>query len=122
MGQVWLARDADLGREVALKELRPEQANNPVVWSRFLEEAKITGQLEHPNIVPVHELVLTGKGRHPFYTMRFVKGRTLSEARTTCLHRGRADGQSPDPLELQALLGAFLGGSATQSLTPIAAV
>jgi len=57
IGQVWLARDADLGREVALKELRPEQANNPVLWSRFMEEAKITGQLEHPNIVPVHELV-----------------------------------------------------------------
>ena len=62
IGQVWLARDADLGRDVALKELRPEQANNPVVWSRFLEEAKITGQLEHPNIVPVHELRANRRG------------------------------------------------------------
>ena len=107
IGQVWLARDTDLGREVALKELRPEQANNPVVWSRFLEEAKITGQLEHPNIVPVHELVRTGEGRKPFYTMRFVKGRTLSEA-INGFHRRRAEGKF-DPLEFRALLGAFLG-------------
>jgi eukaryotic-like serine/threonine-protein kinase len=107
IGQVWLARDADLGREVALKELRPEQANNPVVWSRFLEEAKITGQLEHPNIVPVHELVRAGEGRQPFYTMRFVKGRTLSEA-IEAFHRCRAEGKF-DPLEFPALLGAFLG-------------
>jgi len=107
IGQVWLARDADLGREVALKELRPEQANNPVVWSRFLEEAKITGQLEHPNIVPVHELVRAGEGRQPFYTMRFVKGRTFSEA-IEAFHRGRAEGKF-DPLEFRALLGAFLG-------------
>ncbi len=107
IGQVWLARDADLGREVALKELRPEQANNPVVWSRFLEEAKITGQLEHPNIVPVHELVRAGEGRQPFYTMRFVKGRTLSEA-IEAFHRCGAEGKF-DPLEFRALLGAFLG-------------
>ena len=107
MGQVWLARDTDLGREVALKELRPEQARNPAVWSRFLEEAKITGQLEHPNIVPVHELVRTGEGRKPFYTMRFVKGRTLSEA-IEAFHRCRAEGKF-DPLEFRALLGAFLG-------------
>ncbi len=100
-------RDTDLGREVALKELRPEQANNPVVWSRFLEEAKITGQLEHPNIVPVHELVRTGEGRKPFYTMRFVKGRTLSEAINGFHHR-RVEAKF-DPLEFGALLGAFLG-------------
>jgi serine/threonine protein kinase len=97
----------DLEREVALKELRPEQASNPVVWSRFLEEAKITGQLEHPNIVPVHELVRSGESRQPFYTMRFVKGRTLSEAVRDYHHR-RAEGQS-DILEFRSLLGAFLG-------------
>jgi tetratricopeptide (TPR) repeat protein/tRNA A-37 threonylcarbamoyl transferase component Bud32 len=97
----------DLEREVALKELRPEQTSNPVVWSRFLEEAKITGQLEHPNIVPVHELVRHGESRQPFYTMRFVKGRTLSEA-VRDYHEHRAAGQS-DILEFRSLLGAFLG-------------
>src|SRR5437763_420938 len=48
IGQVWLARDEDLGRNVALKELRPERSDNPAVWKRFLAEARITGQLEHP--------------------------------------------------------------------------
>src|SRR5205807_433501 len=80
VGQVWLARDASLGREVALKELRPEQLENPAVWARFLHEAKVTGQLEHPGIVPVYELAEGGGGQTPFYTMRFIRGRTLSEA------------------------------------------
>jgi eukaryotic-like serine/threonine-protein kinase len=77
MGQVWLARDKALDRLIALKELRPDQAENSAVCSRFLHEAKITAQLEHPGIVPVYEM---GAGETPYYTMRFVKGRTLSEA------------------------------------------
>src|SRR5262249_46754407 len=55
-GQVWLARDSVLGREVALKELRPEKAEIPAVQARFLKEAHIAGRLEHPGIVPVYEL------------------------------------------------------------------
>src|SRR5436309_1172242 len=69
-----------LGRNVALKELRPERSDNPAVWKRFLAEARITGQLEHPGIVPVYELAKPGPDAHPFYTMRFVKGRTLTQA------------------------------------------
>ena len=56
MGRVWLARDSSLGRQIALKELRPDQTDNSIVCSRFLYEAKITAQLEHPGIVPVYEL------------------------------------------------------------------
>src|SRR5262249_54698447 len=73
IGQVWLARDADLGRDVALKELRPERQGQPAARARFLEEARVTGQLEHPGIVPVHELVRPADGQ-PFYTMRMVRG------------------------------------------------
>lgn len=109
IGRVWLARDESLGREVALKELRPEQAGRPTLWARFLEEARITGQLEHPNIVPVHELSGVGVegDRKPFYTMRFVKGRTLSDA-SRAYHARRAERQA-GPLELRELLQAFVG-------------
>src|SRR5271165_4874960 len=90
MGQVWLARDTSLGRQIALKELRPDQADNSKVCSRFLYEAKITAQLEHPGIVPVYEL---GEGQAPYYTMRFVKGRTLSEA-IRAYHKRRNAGEA----------------------------
>lgn len=104
MGRVWLARDAALGRQIALKELRPDQTDNSIVFSRFLYEAKITAQLEHPGIVPVYEL---GEGEAPYYTMRFVKGRTLSEAIRT-FHKKRAAGAA-DPLDRVELLTAFVG-------------
>ena len=81
IGQVWVARDTDFGRDVALKELLDDHGGNSAPDSRFIEEAKITGQLEHPNIVPVYELASPeGDGAGPFYTMRFVRGRTLSAA------------------------------------------
>ena len=78
MGRVWLARDSRLEREVALKELRPEYVNNPEIARRFLTEARITGRLEHPGIVPIYELV--NEGAAFSYAMRFLRGRTLSEA------------------------------------------
>jgi serine/threonine-protein kinase len=107
LGQVWLARDGSLGREVALKELRPERAGSPEVWARFLEEAKITGQLEHPGIVPVYELSRGPGDGSPFYTMRFVRGRTLGAA-IRSYHDKRQAGQA-GPLDQQALLQAFVG-------------
>ena len=55
MGRVWLARDNSIGRNVALKELRPEGVGTLGIRSRFLNEAKVTGQLEHPGIVPVYD-------------------------------------------------------------------
>jgi serine/threonine protein kinase/Tfp pilus assembly protein PilF len=105
IGQVWLARDDDLGREVALKELRPERADSPAASARFLEEARITGQLEHPAIVPVYELAKGGDDHRPFYTMRFIKGRTLSDA-----IRQYHDRQSRrvGGLALRELLGNFV--------------
>jgi hypothetical protein len=80
IGQVWLAHDANLEREVALKELRTEAAFSRSLRARFVAEARITGQLLHPGVVPVYEL-----GRRPedgglFYAMQFVRGRTLSES------------------------------------------
>ena len=106
LGQVWLARDATLGREVALKELRPERADYQPLLDRFLEEATITGQLEHPGIVPVYELAQRPESNQPFYTMRFIKGRTLSEA-SQAYHQKRQTGQAGG-LDLVALLNAFV--------------
>src|SRR5262249_24470943 len=107
IGRVWLARDASLGRDVALKELRPERAGQPAVWARFLREAQVTGQLEHPGIVPIYELGRRPQDNQPFYTMRFVRGRTLAEAVAT-YHQRRARGEA-GPLELRDLLVAFVG-------------
>jgi serine/threonine protein kinase len=53
IGRVWLARDESLGRDVALKELLPGRAGNSAVRARFLKKAQLTGQLEHPGIVPI---------------------------------------------------------------------
>lgn len=106
LGRIWLARDPDLGREVALKELRSEWADEPWHRARFLEEARITGQLEHPNIVPVYELVLQQGDRRPFYVMKHVQGRTLSSAIRE-FHKDREACQS-GPLDLRLLMDAFV--------------
>jgi serine/threonine-protein kinase len=106
LGRVWLAHDEALGRDVALKDLRPERANHPAVWDRFLKEARVTGQLEHPGIVPVYELATGAGSDQPFYTMRFVRGQTLAEA-IAGFHSRRTAGTA-GPLELRELLNAFV--------------
>lgn len=76
LGCVLRARDADLRREVALKVLL---RGSNVAAERFLREARITAQLEHPSIVPVHELGTRDDGT-PYYTMKMISGRSLKEA------------------------------------------
>jgi PAS domain S-box-containing protein len=105
IGRVWLAHDSHLGRDVALKELRPERADNAQLARRFLQEARVTGQLEHPGIVPVYELGTHPSGE-PFYTMRFVKGRTLSAAART--YHARRTAHQAESLDLLTLLNAFV--------------
>ena len=79
LGEVFLALDPELDRQVALKELRAFHAFDPVSQSRFLLEAKVTGRLEHPGIVPVYGLGRYADGR-PYYAMRFIEGETLKQA------------------------------------------
>jgi serine/threonine protein kinase len=79
MGTVLRAVDCDIRREVAVKYLLDQADARKKV--RFIEEAQITGQLEHPNIVPIHELGVDGKGRL-FFTMKMVKGRSLAQVLT----------------------------------------
>jgi eukaryotic-like serine/threonine-protein kinase len=77
MGVVLKARDSDLGRDLALKVLLDRHRGDQDVVRRFVEEAQIGGQLQHPGIVPVHELGTLADLR-PFFAMRLVKGRTLA--------------------------------------------
>lgn len=84
IGRVFVALDGHLEREVAIKELLPAvvEADGPAALqavTRFLREARVTGRLEHPNIVPVYELGKRADGTL-YYTMRVVRGRTLSRA------------------------------------------
>lgn len=86
IGRVYLGFDQRIGREVAIKELLgcaggPAMADTTgdPLRARFLREAKITGRLEHPGIVPVHELSAKPDGA-PFYVMRYVRGRTFEDA------------------------------------------
>jgi serine/threonine-protein kinase len=70
------ARDIDLGREVAIKVLLEKHGARPEVVRRFVEEAQIGGQLQHPGVVPVYDI---GRfGDRPFFTMKLVKGQTLA--------------------------------------------
>jgi serine/threonine-protein kinase len=77
MGVVLKGRDPDLGRDVAIKVLHPGHAGDSTLVRRFVEEAQIGGQLQHPGILPVYELGLDASLR-PYFTMRLVKGRTLA--------------------------------------------
>ena len=79
IGKVWVAFDAELQREVALKQIKPERADDTDSRTRFLLEAEVTGRLEHPGIVPVYGLGIDDDGR-PFYAMRFVRGISFDEA------------------------------------------
>ncbi|MEI8573473.1 hypothetical protein U737_01345 [Methylomonas sp. LW13] len=83
-GQVLLGFDERIGREVAIKELLDQAANDDVELSaRFLREARITGRLEHPGIVPVYDLGTKQSGA-PYYVMRLVRGDTLAKALKAC--------------------------------------
>jgi TPR repeat protein/serine/threonine protein kinase len=76
MGQVYLARDTVLGREVALKVPRLDK-NDPIVHARFLREAQLAAQLHHPNLCTVHDAGVE-KGIH-FLTMSYIEGTLLSD-------------------------------------------
>ncbi|MHC4933407.1 MAG: serine/threonine-protein kinase, partial [Planctomycetota bacterium] len=73
VGQVLKGHDVDLGRDVAMKVLLERHNNNPDLVRRFVEEAQIGGQLQHPGVVPVYELGLQADKR-PYFAMKLVKG------------------------------------------------
>lgn len=92
IGRVHLAYDEIIGRRVAVKELLEEYSGKSEaeieVANTFIHEAKITGKLEHPGIIPVYELGRRSDGQ-PYYVMRYVKGETLEKSLKKCV-----DGES----------------------------
>lgn len=78
MARIFCVRTAGLDRQVAMKLISPELAQHRVSVAWFIREAQVTGQLDHPNIVPVHELGVTWDGL-PYFTMKLVEGDTLRD-------------------------------------------
>jgi len=106
LGVVHVAEDQQLRRQVALKQIRADCADYDSYRTKFVQEAEITGQLEHPGIVPVYGLGTDAAGR-PYYAMRFIKGEEL-KTRIQSFHAGRKNkSQSLDTPELRNLLRRF---------------
>ena len=103
MGEVWVAHDARIGRRVALKKLRSGRSDQQ---ARFLIEAQITGQLEHPCVVPLHDLGTDDSGQS-YYVMKFIEGRRLSEAIIE-FHRNKRRADWTGEVEFVRLLQIFV--------------
>src|SRR5712692_8013114 len=97
MGVVYRARDNALDRDVAVKLLAERYPSDSLPAQRFLTEARITGQLQHPGIPAVHQVGTLANGR-PFLAMKLIKGNTLE-----AILKGRADPSA----ERGRLLGVF---------------
>lgn len=107
IGQVWIAEDQILHREIALKELKPTQTQSVRNRERFFREAQLTAQLEHPGVVPVYEYSANPDGSRCYYTMRFVKGQTLTEVIQQA-HDERKSKTQSGISELVKLLNTFV--------------
>lgn len=105
LGTVWLARDEKLKRNVALKEMKPGAADSAKLWKRFQREAEITGQLEHPNVVPLYMSGVNPETGLPFYAMRFLGKQTLLDAIRE--FHAREESQR-DVIQLHRLLAVFM--------------
>jgi formylglycine-generating enzyme required for sulfatase activity/tRNA A-37 threonylcarbamoyl transferase component Bud32 len=108
-GEVYLAFDGELNREVALKRIQNNYCHDADARSRFLREAEITGRLEHPGIVPVYSLGRDAEGE-PYYAMRFIEGQSLQDAIDAFHAADRQPHRDPGErsLALRELLNRFV--------------
>ncbi len=104
LGRLMIAKDEELNREIALKEILPAYADSDDNRRRFIREAEITGALEHPGIVPVYSLGEFPDGR-PFYAMRFIRGVDL---RTAIEDYHKLPGGAEKQLAFHQLLARFV--------------
>jgi serine/threonine-protein kinase len=115
LGEVFMARNAELNREVALKFIKPERGRDPVSLRRFLQEAEVTSRLEHPGVVPIYALGTDSHGA-PCYAMRFIRGTTLQDA-IDAFHAAEKPGRDPSErsLALRDLLNRFVSICSTMA-------
>jgi serine/threonine-protein kinase len=106
MGEVWRVRDEVLGRDVAMKVVRDDIADL-AVRERFREEAQVVAQLQHPGIVPLHDLGRLDDGRL-WFTMREVVGRTLDEVTRGVHHAWRLGRDAHEGVSRHRLIELFL--------------
>ena len=97
IGVVYKARDRDIGRDVAIKVMLADKAARPGLTERFVEEAQVAAQLQHPGIVPVYGMGLQADGR-PHFAMQLIKGSTLAAV---------LDERTDPSVERRRLLGIF---------------
>ncbi len=79
MGTIEAVEDTHLKRVLAMKTLSAKHAKSPSSIESFLKEARFTSQLQHPNIIPVHDVGTTAENKSPFYTMKLIEGESLLE-------------------------------------------
>ena len=103
MGVILNAVDTDIRREVAMKVISSDMDSSREYIERFIREARVQGQLEHPNICPVHELSVDETGR-VFFTMKMVQGSSLAET----IREARERDEPPGPQRLREMLNIFL--------------
>lgn len=97
-GDVVLARDNDIQRLVALKKLKKKH-HVPTNLARFVEEIQTVGQLEHPNIVPIHDVGIDENGQY-YFVMKYVNGRTMSDV-IKLLREGDKEVHEEFPFEIR---------------------
>jgi eukaryotic-like serine/threonine-protein kinase len=95
MGEVLSAYDQHIGREVAVKRMRSELASGDAL-SRFIREARVQGRLDHPAVVPVHDLAVDAAGR-PFFVMKRLAGTTMTDVLSSAAC-------APDPIAIRRRL------------------
>ena len=104
MGQIYLARDAQLGRNIALKLISQEFATDPRRVVRFEQEARAASALNHPNVCVIHEIGLTDTGRH-FIAMEYIQGVTLRD------HLARGPLSLTEALQIAIQVGTALASA-----------
>ncbi len=106
LGVVSIAVDQELNRQVALKQIRKDRADEKYYRSKFVLEAEVTGGLEHPGIVPVYGFGVDPENGQPYYAMRFIKGDNLKKHIGDFHERHKTE--NLDNLKLRQLLRRFV--------------